>query len=117
MTGSMEGCIRVIIIYIYINFKDIMNKKNKIFSDLSKLATDAYGAFSGARKELETIIKIKVEKIINKADLVRREEFEVLKSIVQRVIKENEQLNKTIKKIQKKKAVKTTKKIKNNKNS
>ena len=43
---------------------------------------------------------------------MRREEFEVLKSIVQRVLKENEQLNKSIKKIQRKNIAKSTKKNK-----
>ena len=75
-----------------------MNKKNKFFSDFSKIATDAYGAFSGVRKELENIIKIRVEKIINKTDLIRREEFEILKLMVQKLSKKNKDLERLIRK-------------------
>ena len=56
-----------------------MNRKTKIFKDFSKMATDAFGTFSGLRKEIETIAKIKIDKMINRADLVKREEFETLK--------------------------------------
>ena len=61
-----------------------MNNKNKIFSDLSKIATDAFGTISGIRKEVDTIVKIKTEKIINKYDLVRRKEFEILKKMYEK---------------------------------
>ena len=37
-----------------------MNNKNKIFSDLLKIATDAFGTISGIRKEVDTIVKIKI---------------------------------------------------------
>ena len=58
-----------------------MKNKNKIFSDLSKIATDAFGSISGIRKEIETIVKIKIENVINKYDLVRRKEFEIVKKM------------------------------------
>tara|TARA_B100000700_G_scaffold2922_1_gene3457 strand:- start:18895 stop:19239 length:345 start_codon:yes stop_codon:yes gene_type:complete len=80
MTGSISGCIKVIIIY-YINSIEKMKNKNKIFSDLSKIATDAFGSISGIRKEIETIVKIKIENVINKYDLIRRKEFEIVKKM------------------------------------
>tara|TARA_B100000427_G_C15419017_1_gene555497 strand:- start:436 stop:714 length:279 start_codon:yes stop_codon:yes gene_type:complete len=58
-----------------------MKNKNKIFSDISKIATDAFGSISGIRKEIETIVKIKIENVINKYDLVRRKEFEIVKKM------------------------------------
>ncbi|PPR40602.1 MAG: hypothetical protein CFH22_01404 [Alphaproteobacteria bacterium MarineAlpha5_Bin12] len=58
-----------------------MKNKNKIFSDLSKIATDAFGSISGIRKEIETIVKIKIENVINKYDLIRRKEFEIVKKM------------------------------------
>ena len=58
-----------------------MKNKNKIFSDLSKIATDAFGSISGIRKEIETIVKIKIENVINKYDLVRRKEIEIVKKM------------------------------------
>ena len=67
-----------------------MANKSKILSDLSKMAVDAMGTFSGIKKEVETIVNLKVNKIINKMNLVKRDEFEVLKKLVQKLIAENE---------------------------
>jgi len=66
-----------------------MANKTKILSELSKIAVDAMSTFSGFKKEVETIIKLRVEKVINRMQLVRRDEFEVLKKIVQRLDIEN----------------------------
>ena len=69
-----------------------MVNKSKILSDLSKMAVDAMGTFSGISKEIETIVSLKVNKIINKMNLVRRDEFEVLKKIVQKLSAENQKI-------------------------
>ena len=69
-----------------------MVNKSKILSDLSKMAVDAMGTFSGVKKEVETIVGLRVNKIINKMNLVRRDEFEVLKKLVQKHIIENQNL-------------------------
>ena len=75
-----------------------MANRNKILSDLSKFAVDAMGAFSGLREEIETIVSLRVDKIIKKMNLVKKDEFEVLKKMVQKLIVENEKLKKTTKK-------------------
>ena len=69
-----------------------MVNKSKILSDLSKMAVDAMGTFSGVKKEVETIVGLRVNKIIYKMNLVRRDEFEVLKKLVQKLIIENQNL-------------------------
>lgn len=68
-----------------------MVNKTKILSDLSKIATDAMGAFSGIKKEIETIVKLRVDKAIRSMKLVKREEFEALKKVVQKLSIENSQ--------------------------
>jgi len=75
-----------------------MVNKSKILSDLSKIAVDAMSTFSGLKKEIETLVSLRVNKIINKMNLVKRDEFEVLKKMVQKIIIENEKSNKTSKK-------------------
>ena len=75
-----------------------MVNKNKILSDLSKIAVDAMSTFSGLKKEIETLVSLRVNKIINKMNLVKRDEFDVLKKMVQKMIIENEKLKKTKKK-------------------
>ena len=71
-----------------------MANKSKILSDLSKMAVDAMSTFTGIKKEVETIVSLKVNKIINKMNLVKRDEFEVLKKLVQKLVIENQKLTK-----------------------
>ena len=71
-----------------------MVNKSKILSDISKMAVDAMDTFSGLKKEVETIVSLKVNKVINKMNLVKRDEFEVLKKLVQKLVDENEKLTK-----------------------
>ena len=92
-----------------------MVNKSKILSDLSKIAVDAMSTFSGLKKEIETLVSLRVNKIINKMNLVKRDEFEVLKKMVQKVLIENAELKKVQKKplVRKKKTIKKKKKAKN----
>jgi BMFP domain-containing protein YqiC len=92
-----------------------MVNKNKLLSDLSKIAVDAMSTFSGLKKEVETLVSLRVNKIINKMNLVKRDEFDVLKKMVQKILIENEELKKTQKKpaVRKKKTIKKKKKTKN----
>ena len=71
-----------------------MVNKNKILSDLSKIAVDAMSTFSGLKKEIETLVSMKVNNIINKMNLVKRDEFDVLKKMVQKMVIENKKLKK-----------------------
>ena len=89
-----------------------MVNKNKILSDLSKIAVDAMSTFSGLKKEIETLVSLRVNKIINKMNLVKRDEFDVLKKMVQKVLIENDELKKGQKKpvVKKKKTIKKKKK-------
>ena len=91
-----------------------MVNKNKILSDLSKMAVDAMSTISGVKKEIETIVSLRVDKIINKMNLVKRDEFDVLKKMVQKLLIENENLKKNKKqpKSSKKKVIKRHKKKK-----
>ena len=88
-----------------------MSNKTKILSDLSKIVVEAMSAFSGLKKEIEMIVRLRVEKAINKMNLVRRDEFEVLKKMVQKLAIESE----NIKKAKKKTKIKVKKKKKRSK--
>jgi len=91
-----------------------MVNKNKILSDLSKMAVDAMSTISGVKKEIETIVSLQVDKIINKMNLVKRDEFDVLKRMVQKLLIKNDNLKKNKKqpKSSKKKVIKRKKKKK-----
>ena len=75
-----------------------MVNKNKILSDISKFAVDAMSTFSGLREEVETIVSLRVDKVIKKMKLVKKDEFEVLKKMVEKLLNENENLKKKSKK-------------------
>ena len=91
-----------------------MVDRNKILSDLSKFAVDAMSTFSGVKEEIETIVSLRVNKIIKKMNLVKKDEFDALKKMVQKVMLENEKLKKTYSRPvkSKKKTVKKKKTIK-----
>ena len=72
-----------------------MVDRNKILSDLSKFAVDAMSTFSGVKEEIETIVSLRVNKIIKKMNLVKKDEFDALKKMVQKIMIENEKLKKT----------------------
>jgi len=91
-----------------------MVNKSRILSDLSKFAVDAMSTFSSLRKEIETMVSLRVDKVINKMNLVKRDEFDSLKRIVQKSIIDSEKSKNSrktsIKK--KKKATQRKKKLK-----
>ena len=91
-----------------------MVNKSKILSDLSKIAVDAMSTFSSLRKEIETMVSLRVNKVINRMNLVKRDEFDALKRLVQKSIIDNEKPKKSRKKttVKKKKTISRKKKAK-----
>jgi len=61
-----------------------MSNTEKILKSLSSLIENGILTSKDIRKEISTDWKFKKDKIINKLELVSREEFEVLKKIVQK---------------------------------
>jgi BMFP domain-containing protein YqiC len=79
-----------------------MSNSEKILKSLSSLIENGLLTSKDIKKEISTDLKFKRDKIISKLELVRREEFEVLKKIVQKQ-------DKILKKLMK---IKKTKKVK-----
>jgi len=80
-----------------------MSNSEKILKSLSNLIENGILTSKDIQKEISTDLKFKKDKIINKLQLVSREEFEVLKKIVQKQ-------DITIKKLMKSKKTKKAKK-------
>ena len=80
-----------------------MSNSEKILKSLSSLIENGILTSKDIKKEISTDLKFKRDKIINKLELVSREEFEVLKKIVQKQ-------NLIIKKLSKNKKIKKVKK-------
>ncbi len=61
-----------------------MSNSEKILKSISSLIENGILSSKDIRKEISTDLKFKKDKLINKLELVSREEFEVLKKIVQK---------------------------------
>ncbi len=69
---------------------------NRFLDDFARLMTDAAGAAQGVKREVETIVKAQGERVLNGMDVVRREEFEVVKAMAEKARLENERLEQRI---------------------
>lgn len=69
-----------------------MQTESKFFDDLARLATGAMGSLQAAREELDLIVRQRIERLLDGMDLVRREEFEVVKEMAAAARLENEKL-------------------------
>jgi len=79
-----------------------MSNSEKILKSLSSLIENGILTSKDLKKEISTDLKFKKDKIINKLNLVSREEFEVLKKIIE---KQDQEIKK-LKKIKKARKVK-----------
>ena len=65
---------------------------NRFLDDIARLMTDAAGAAQGVKREVETIVKSQGERMLNGMDVVRREDFDVVKAMAEKARIENERL-------------------------
>lgn len=66
--------------------------RGRIFDDFSRLMTDAAGLAEGARREVETLARSQLERLMAGMDLVSREEFEAVREMAALARAENEKL-------------------------
>ncbi|MDX3807872.1 accessory factor UbiK family protein [Bosea thiooxidans] len=65
---------------------------NRFLDDIARLATDAAGAAQGVRREVETVVKTQIEKLLRELDVVPREEFEAVREMALIAREENDKL-------------------------
>jgi BMFP domain-containing protein YqiC len=80
-----------------------MSNSEKILKSLSTLIENSILTSKDIKNEISTDLKFKKDKMINKLELVSKEEFEVLKKIVQKqdLILKKLLKNKKVKKVKK----------------
>tara|TARA_B100000579_G_C22822850_1_gene851561 strand:- start:1703 stop:1942 length:240 start_codon:yes stop_codon:yes gene_type:complete len=78
-----------------------VSDKEKILKTLSSLLETGILTFSDVRKELITNFKFKKDDLVNKLDLVSREEFETLKKLVEKQELKIKKITKKTKKVKK----------------
>ncbi len=78
-----------------------MSDKEKILKTLSSLLETGILTVNDVKKELITNFKFKKDNIVSKLDLVSREEFEVLKKLIEKQDMKIKKLTKKAKKVKK----------------
>ncbi len=65
---------------------------NRLIDEIARLATDAAAVAQGARREVETVVRAQIERLLAEANVVSRDEFEAVKAIAARAADENDAL-------------------------
>jgi BMFP domain-containing protein YqiC len=66
---------------------------NRFFDEMARLMTDAASVAQGVRREAETVLRTQVERWIADLDLVKREDFDVVRELASKARAENERLS------------------------
>ncbi len=66
---------------------------SRFFDELAKLMTNAAGAASGVRKEVDSLVQTQVERVLNNLNVVKREEFDVVREMAEKARVENDKLS------------------------
>lgn len=84
-------------------YKDcfVSNGPNRILDEFVKMLTDAGGAAKNIRKEADVFFRTQLDKAVQKMDVVKREEFEVLKSMLAKAEEERKSLVERLEKLEK----------------
>jgi BMFP domain-containing protein YqiC len=61
----------------------MMTQGSKIFDELGKLMNNAAGVADGVRREIETVVKSQLERLVADMNLVKREDYDALRELVQ----------------------------------
>lgn len=69
-----------------------MPTDNRLLDDLARVATGALGALTGVREEVEARMRDQFQRILDRMNLVRREEFEAVQGMVAKARAEQERL-------------------------
>ena len=69
-----------------------MQMDNKFFDDLAKMASGAAGGFLEMKRELESAVSMQVEKMLQRMNLVTKEEFDTVMGMLAKSREEQEKL-------------------------
>jgi len=65
---------------------------NPLFDQLGRLMTDAAGVADGVRREIDTLVRTQIDRLLRDADVVTREEFDAVREMAALAREENEAL-------------------------
>jgi BMFP domain-containing protein YqiC len=69
---------------------------NRMFDEMARLMGDAASVAQGVKREAEGVFRTQIERFVNDLDLVKREEFDVVREMASKAAAENEKLKKRV---------------------
>lgn len=78
-----------------------MQKDNKFFEDMAKLASGAAGSLMGIQQEIEELIVSKVEKLMSKYNYSTKEEVDTVLAMLSKIREEQENIKSRLDKLEK----------------
>jgi len=69
-----------------------MQTGKRVLDDLARMASGAAGAAGAVRDEMESMVRDRLQQLLDSMDLVRREDFEVVQEMAQNARMEQERL-------------------------
>ena len=80
---------------------------NRMFDEMARLMGDAASVAQGVKREAETVWRTQMERMVADLDLVKREEFDVVKEMASQARADNEALKAKIAELEAKLAAKS----------
>mgnify|MGYP006187859279 FL=1 len=93
-----------------------MQTRGKLFDDITKVTGGAVSTLSGLKGEVENLVRQQIERILMDANMVPRDEFEVVKAMAAKARSKQEAMEKRIQELEEKLKLKTSTKTSLKKN-
>ncbi len=84
----------------------MQESRSRLTDALARMFNDAANLAGGVRREVETIVRTQMERLLSTMDVVTREEFEAVRDMAALAREENEKLEKRIAELEAKLAAK-----------
>lgn len=78
-----------------------MQTRAKLFDDIAKVTGGAVSTLSGLKGEVENLVRQQIERILMDANMVPRDEFEVVKAMAAKARSKQEAMEKRIQELEK----------------
>lgn len=65
---------------------------SRFFDEIAKMMSNASGMAQGFRREIDTLVQAQVERVLNNLNVVKREEFDVVRDLAEKARAENDAL-------------------------
>jgi BMFP domain-containing protein YqiC len=89
-----------------------LQTRAKIFDDIAKVTSGAVSTLSGLKGEVENLVREQIERILINADMVPRDEFDVVKAMAVKARSKQEEIENRIQELEKKLKPQVSKKAK-----